>query len=64
MTARRANGEGSEPRLRRDGRWQASYTGADSRRHWVTMPRGSTRTACRDAPRAAIRQAEDGFRAD
>lgn len=57
---RRANGEGSEPRLRGDGRWQATYTGADGLRHAVTMPKGSTKQACRDAVRAAIRATEDG----
>ena len=57
---RRANGEGSEPRLRGDGRWQATYTGAAGRRHAITMPKGSTKQACRDAVRAPIRAAEDG----
>jgi integrase len=61
MTRRRANGEGTEPGLRKDGRWQASYTGADGRRRVVTTPRGSTRSACRDALRAAIRRTEEGI---
>jgi hypothetical protein len=60
MSGRRANGEGTEPLLRKDGRWQAGYTGADGRRRVVTTPRGSTKSACRDALRAAIRRTEDG----
>jgi integrase len=62
MTRRRANNEGSEPILRGDGRWQASYTAADGRRRIVTMPKGSTKSQCRDALRRAIRGAEDGHR--
>ena len=61
MSGRRANGEGTEPRLRPDGRWQAAYTGTDGRRHFVTTPRGSTKTQCRDALKAAIRASDDGL---
>ena len=59
LTRRRGNGEGSEPKLRKDGRWQAAYSRRDGRRGVVTVPKGSTKTQCRDALRAAIRGVED-----
>ena len=54
---RRGNNEGGEPRRRKDGRWQADYSGADGRRHSVIAP---TVTECRSRLRAAVRQADDG----
>jgi integrase len=57
---RRANHEGSEPMLRKDGRWQAKWWGPDGKRHVVTLPVGSTKTACREALRAAIRRSDEG----
>lgn len=61
MAKRRGNHEGSEPRLRADGRWQANYVGSDGRRRSVITPRGSTKSDCRDALKAALRRSEDGF---
>jgi integrase len=58
---RRGNREGSEPSLRADGRWQAMYTTAEGRRRAVTLPKGSTKTQCRDAVRAAVRASADGY---
>jgi integrase len=58
---RRGNREGGEPRLRRDGRWQADYMGIDGRRHSVITPKGSTKSDCRDALRVALRRTEEGF---
>jgi integrase len=58
---RRGNREGGEPRLRKDGRWQADYIGADHRRHSIITPRGSTKQDCRDALKAALRRADDGY---
>jgi integrase len=55
---RRSNHEGSEPKLRKDGRWQAMYTGADCRRHSVAA---LTVSECRSRLRAAIRQSDDGW---
>jgi integrase len=55
---RRGNREGGEPRRRKDGRWQADYTGADGRRHSVIA---STVTDCRTRLRTALRQADDGL---
>jgi integrase len=55
---RRGNREGGEPRRRKDGRWQADYTGADGRRHSVIASRV---TECRTRLRTALRHADDGL---
>jgi integrase len=60
VSGRRANGEGTDPILRKDGRWQASFTSVDGRRRVVTTPRGLTKSACRQSLRASIRRAEQG----
>lgn len=54
---RRANHEGSKPRVRHDGRWQANYTGLDGRRRSVIA---KTPTECRANLRSALRLVEDG----
>jgi integrase len=54
---RRGNHEGTAPRLRADGRYQADYTGSDGRRRSVIA---RTPTDCRAKLRDSLRQAEDG----
>lgn len=55
---RRANGEGSEPKEYRPGKWRANYYGADGKRRTVY---GRTKTECRNALREALNDARAGI---
>lgn len=57
--ARRPQGEGTTPRHRADGRWEARYTDTDGKRRSVY---GTTKRAATDALRTALADTAQGIR--
>ncbi|MDP8961512.1 MAG: tyrosine-type recombinase/integrase [Actinomycetota bacterium] len=59
--ARRGRGGGSTPRLKQDGRWEASWYDRRGKRHWVTA---KTRRECQQKLRQAITRRDAGYDTD